>query len=358
VSLQGVLSDFGIADVFQLIAQQRKTGVLTLENEGRTLEVHFSEGSVVRARPGDTAPDAALAEFLLRTGAISEQALVEAQRRQEQSPAPLAEVLVGSRALAQEELERVVRLVTHETIFELFLWEQGSFRFRPQDLPEEPGDELIGAELLLLDALRMRDEWAQIRMRLPELAVTIAPVADAEAFSSRRERVESASGLSEEEVARLFHLADGRISARRIIDLSRLGTFLGAKGLVELLRLGMLRIQRPQVRAAAEAAPVTRARPALAVWALAAAALTAGALLLWPEPRTMDRPLPADALERARTQMNEETLRTVLEVHAWAEGNYPESLHELRGPADLAPSPSRRYHYARSREGYALHADP
>ena len=41
VALRGNLQDFGIADVFQLIGQQRKTGLLDISNEGRTLRLAF-----------------------------------------------------------------------------------------------------------------------------------------------------------------------------------------------------------------------------------------------------------------------------------------------------------------------------
>ncbi len=44
MSLHGVLSDFGVADVFQLIAQQRKTGVLDLEHEDRKRQRRLSVG--------------------------------------------------------------------------------------------------------------------------------------------------------------------------------------------------------------------------------------------------------------------------------------------------------------------------
>ena len=49
MSLRGILSDFGSADVFQLLAQQAKTGRLEIERAGRVLEVLFIEGSVLRA---------------------------------------------------------------------------------------------------------------------------------------------------------------------------------------------------------------------------------------------------------------------------------------------------------------------
>ena len=93
MSLQGVLSDFGVADVFQLIAQQRKTGVLELERAGRSLEVHFVNGAVLRARPTEARPDGALASFLLRTGALSESALAEVVKQQEETLESLPRLL-------------------------------------------------------------------------------------------------------------------------------------------------------------------------------------------------------------------------------------------------------------------------
>jgi hypothetical protein len=71
MSLQGVLADFPVADVFQLISQPRKTGVLEVERRGRTLEILFLEGQVLCARAAETRPDGALAGYLLRTGALS-----------------------------------------------------------------------------------------------------------------------------------------------------------------------------------------------------------------------------------------------------------------------------------------------
>ena len=82
MSLSGVLADFPVADVFQLISQQRKTGVLEIERRGRTLLVFFLEGQVLSARPSESRPDGSLAGYLLRSGALSESALGDARKRQ------------------------------------------------------------------------------------------------------------------------------------------------------------------------------------------------------------------------------------------------------------------------------------
>ena len=47
VALRGNLQDFGIAEVFQLISQQRKTGTLDISHGAQSLRLAFDAGRVV-----------------------------------------------------------------------------------------------------------------------------------------------------------------------------------------------------------------------------------------------------------------------------------------------------------------------
>ena len=49
MALEGSIKDFSLADIFQLIGIQRKTGVLTLRNEDEEVKVSFLNGLVVNA---------------------------------------------------------------------------------------------------------------------------------------------------------------------------------------------------------------------------------------------------------------------------------------------------------------------
>ncbi len=80
MSLQGVLTDFGVADIFQLISQQRKTGILSVERHERTLEIHFVEGGVLRALPAESRPDGELGALMIRIGLLSDSDLSAAVR--------------------------------------------------------------------------------------------------------------------------------------------------------------------------------------------------------------------------------------------------------------------------------------
>ena len=56
VALHGNLRDFGIGEVFQLIGQQRKTGVLEVRGQQGEVELRFDAGGVVSAAPIGGAP--------------------------------------------------------------------------------------------------------------------------------------------------------------------------------------------------------------------------------------------------------------------------------------------------------------
>jgi hypothetical protein len=145
---------------------------------------------------------------------------------------------------------------------------------------------------------------------------------------------------------------------RRVIDLSRLGTFRGGRGMVELLRAGLLRIEAraepdPPARTAVRR---ERGLPLAGFAVLGLAALLGVGLAFVPEPHARDFPLPVAGLEGARLRGGTEALRAALEAHRWLEGGYPQTLDELR-PANaelLAAFPPHRYSYARSAGGYEL----
>jgi len=364
-SLQGQLRDFPVADVFQLVAQQRKTGVLQVERQKRKLEICFYEGQVLRARPSESRPDGSLAHFALRSGLLSEPDLAEAWRTQEDTLEPLPQLLVSQAFVSKEDVDAVLRLLSDETLFELFLWDDGRFNFRPGDVEQREGDTLVGAEMMLLDALRMRDEWAQIQTGLPDLSIVVAPSVDIEVFRAHRAAVEASVGMDPEELERIYTLSDGRSSARRVIDLSRLGTFQGARGLVALLREGLLHIEHvTPSRSARPAAGGRRAlfsesRQAVSVILLAVVLLLATGLCLLPAPRHRGFPLPSAGVFESRTQIELDRVRAALDAQRWAAGAYPESLAELpaRWEPLLAPVPMDRYSYSRSGPRYRLYPD-
>jgi hypothetical protein len=352
MSLQGVLADFPVADVFQLISQQRKTGVLEVERRGRTLLINFLEGQVLSARPSETRPDGALAGYLLRTGALAESTLAEARKHQAETLEALAPTLLQMNLVSRSDLEQVIQLATGETVFELFLWDEGRFNFKTEDVTPGPCDKSVAAEMVLLDALRMRDEWVTIQRGLPDLAVVISPAVEIEGFRQKRASIEAESGVPGAELEKLFTFANGRLAARRVIDLSRLGTFQGSRGLVALIRGGVLRAEQRDVETEEEDEPGSARPPIVALVLLAACAVLAFGLFLQTPYTTSGASLGGDPVDALREEAATDSLRAAIEVHRWARGGYPESLEALGDEnALLATVPLDRYSYSRSPEG-------
>ncbi len=361
MSLQGVLTDFGVADIFQLIAQQRKTGILSVEARSRSLEVHFVEGGVLRALPAESRPDEALGALMIRTGTLSDTGLAQAWKAQEKMREPLPSVLLSLELVERDVIGAARRLLMDEAIFELFLWDEGRFSFRPCRIDMDDTDEAIGAEMVLLDALRMRDEWAQIRGELRDMSVVLKPAVDIEEFRTRRAKEETSTVVRPQELERVFTLVDGRLSIRRVIDLSRMGTFQGGRAVAGLLREKTVSLSGRVSSVTPVAVRASRHRPILAYLVLGICGFWASVLLQLPGARSVgDYPIPENAVGEVRTAATTERLRAALEAHRWAQGGYPITLEGLRAVHDtsLAPLPVDRYSYARSAEGYVLYRRP
>ena len=88
VALRGNLKDFGIAEVFQLIGQQRKTGLLEITGTGQAFRLAFDAGSVVWASPAGPWEHAPLGERLVRCGLMTRERLAELVSEAEASARP------------------------------------------------------------------------------------------------------------------------------------------------------------------------------------------------------------------------------------------------------------------------------
>ena len=72
MALKGTLKDFSLADIFQLIGIQHKTGVLTLKNDKEVVTVSFVEGNVVSADALHRRLEDRIGTVLVKSGRITE----------------------------------------------------------------------------------------------------------------------------------------------------------------------------------------------------------------------------------------------------------------------------------------------
>ena len=125
VGLHGNLGDFGIAEVFQLIGQQRKTGVLELLHGDESVQFLFDRGAVVSAAPVGTRPHAALGEMLVRCGQLTREQVDELYQECDAGAHVLPLLAMARDWITQAEIFEIEDLLTRETFFAVLRWTEG-----------------------------------------------------------------------------------------------------------------------------------------------------------------------------------------------------------------------------------------
>jgi hypothetical protein len=140
MALKGTLKDFGIADIFQLISHQSKTGVLHLHSKNKEVRISFVNGDVVRAESTTRKKRDLLGAMLVRAEAISEAQLEQALEIQKRTLKRLGHILIERGFLKKEELKQFTHLQTTETVYKLFNWETGTYAFETEDVSYDKDD--------------------------------------------------------------------------------------------------------------------------------------------------------------------------------------------------------------------------
>lgn len=358
VALHGNLRDFGIAEVFQLIGQQRKTGLLVVGEGSDAVFLSFDEGRVVAGgSTGQEGEGGALGSQLVRSGYLTRDQLRDMVSESARSARPVPDLLRASGRIDTDSLNEVQDLLTRETVFDIMRRKNGEFHFSAEAVVHDlPPERLLGAEQILMDGLRMLDEWQTFAAAVPTDEVVFRRVGSLE---SSRAFAQGGGDDRLDQVERVLKLIDGRLSVRRVVDLSRIGTFEATRVLAELRQAGLIEIAAAEVRRAPRTATSSKSPfPSLRA---AMATVVPFVLLACLAAMAMDRsgasgglsgsPIPDRMLNRIGAESELELVRHLVELHFFETGTYParlEALAERATTLDRSLTPARlaEYHYA------------
>jgi hypothetical protein len=367
VALRGNLQDFGIADVFQLIGQQRKTGVLEFTGtDGHHVQLRFDRGAVVSAAPAESRAHDGLGEMLVRCGCLTRAQIDGLHAECEPSGQSLPRLAVARGLISDEEIEKIEDLLTRETIFAILRWSDGSFDFRTQQVFHRRAFEtLLGAEQILMDGLRMVDEWHSFADLVPSEDIVFQRVGDFEKFGARA-RASGARNLAD--IERVFNLVDGRLRVRRIIDLSRLGSFDAFRALASLHDGGAIAVvdvgslQKPRRRSRPKVLGRADTRSWIAT--LLPLILLAGVTIAIGWRNSLPAPagvfaVPPSAFTVVRDDYASLRVIHALDEYRFLNGSWPDRLDRLAEQGILARSEltselGRPYYYVKRADGAVL----
>jgi hypothetical protein len=181
MGLSGNLLTMSLPDILQWIAQGRKTGSLHLERRSIRKRIVCRDGAIFSSWSND--PRESLGQFLVSRRYISEEQLFKALLGQESQGRLIGSILVGEGVLAEEDLQRALLEKAEETVFALFLWPEGRFEFKDDEVPENILFHIeMSVQHVILEGIRRVDEWTRIREVFPSLRTTFkvrgAPIVD------------------------------------------------------------------------------------------------------------------------------------------------------------------------------------
>ena len=130
MALKGNLRDFSTTQLLNLINLARKTGTLSIQTEGESAQMSFREGKLIYAYMGNDNGKNHLAQILQTSGKLSpEQAQVIQSHAEGKSDKEIGHLLVTARRVTQNDIIQSVRQNYLDTVYNLFTWGEGVFRF-------------------------------------------------------------------------------------------------------------------------------------------------------------------------------------------------------------------------------------
>lgn len=228
--LQGNIESFGVSEILQLISQQAKTGTLEIQTGDGLARLRFLEGSLLEAWPDKRTPAEYIGVLLVRSGLITPAQLDHALGVQRRSLRRLGDILVRGGVLRVEDFQAVLALQHRETAYRLLRVRRGSFRFRPGSVePEEGVSVPMDVGELLMEGFRQMDEMPKLLERVPSERWVYgrAPAPPEDPNLNFQERI-------------VFHLVDGTLCVREVVDRARLGELAGWKALASLSEKGLI----------------------------------------------------------------------------------------------------------------------
>ncbi len=241
MALKGTLRDFSLADIFQLIGIQKKTGVLTLKNDKEVVTVSFAEGNVVSADSLHRHLEDRLGAVLVKSGRITEAQLQEALKVQKNTLKRMGNILVENGFIDAAGLHDALQIQISQMIYRLFRWRDGEYNFSQEERVEYDSEHVtpMSAESILMEGARILDEWPMIEKgiksfstiyRRANLEIAAAPAGPA------GNKDEAARGVTLNEQERLVHgLVDGKRSVQEIVERSTFGEFDTCRILYDLI---------------------------------------------------------------------------------------------------------------------------
>lgn len=177
LSIQGVLAETTVPDLFRSIVRSSETAMLSLDAVGRSDAIYFHEGRLVFAASTD--PDMGLAETLLRMGELNIQQYDQAMERLVVARR-MGALLCELGYLKPDDLTRALERQANAIVLNAMAYRTGNYTIEfIGDLPDGIIALPLATERLILDGVRRIEYWSLITRGVGRLDRTLEQVPSA-----------------------------------------------------------------------------------------------------------------------------------------------------------------------------------
>lgn len=328
MALEGSIKDFGLADIFQLIYFQKKTGILSLSGRNDRITLTFYEGNTIYAESLKRTEENRLGRILFKKGFIKEDDLRAALEEQKTTGVKLGDIFLKKGLIEKAAILETLTSQLTETVIQLFSWKSGTYEFQQQSVSFNKDMPIsLDTQHLLMEGMRVIDEWSLI-----EGKITLDTV------FKRTDKAEHNLTTEEKDI---LEFIDGENDVSIIIELSRMDDVqiskalleLSDKGIIEPLKVSLVEEEAVTYAAAAER-PVNKFLP-LAVFIFAMIISLAATIFI---KTGLQNGLSAlwggNSFKKIKTTEEIEKLRFMAEASKLKNGAYPLRLSEMGDDKD------------------------
>lgn len=164
MALEGNAKDFGLSEILQLIALQKKTGMLSITGD-QTMVIYFRDGQVVSTRDRRKMAYDPLQSYLLNYGFTTANEMSRLQQIQSETNLDLTDILLSEKKFSEDELRIIFAEQIQETIQEVLSWPKSQYKFMigSQILQGVKSFGSLKVEGLLMESMRRIDEFPELK---------------------------------------------------------------------------------------------------------------------------------------------------------------------------------------------------
>lgn len=341
MGLSGNLQSFGVPEILQLLALQRKSGILRLDHAGGDRQVLFIErGAIVGTRDRRGQDDDPFLGFLRHAGYLSDDQMSTVNRiRQETGRDPLY-ILLSAGLIGRDRLVEALGQHTQQIIDRLLAWTEGTYEFTGDErsIPKMGLKLPLSIEELLMEGMRRMDELATIKQAV--LAPDLHLIRGTESIDR---------GSLSRELLVVCDMVQESLTVESLVARSPLGEYSTYEAISALLESGILVVDPCPPPPSLESGPIplelvvpVSRKPIYSTWA-GVGVLTAVSLLLGfalgPVLRQNARGLVPVHVAEARHRTDQALAR---EVYRAIEGRAATSPDQLVEEKYLTAGPNPR----------------